>query len=86
MEEATQEVPEGYKGTPLSLADRWFIKWHGIGSAHQNLLFRCLGCRRILTHNSIKRGLCGCGINRVSPANPTWFELFRLYFLPWTVK
>ena len=80
------KIPEGFREAPLTWLDKWFIKWHGIGDGHQAMLYRCVGCRRIMTHTSISRGMCGCGINKVTATNPSWFELLRLYLLPWTVK
>lgn len=65
--------------------DRWFIYWHGIGGKDQYPVFRCQGCRRLITHNTIKQGMCGCGVNRVSPTNPTWWEQFKLFVLPFLV-
>ena len=79
------EVAEG-KTEAKDFFERWYVKWHGEGEPQQALLYRCLGCQRLLTHNIIKQGMCGCGANRLSPANPTYWQLFRLMCLPWTVK
>jgi hypothetical protein len=62
---------------------RWFIRWHGVGEAHQWDLYRCNSCSRLVTWNQIRKGSLCCA-RRIIPTNPTIFETFRLLVLPWT--
>jgi hypothetical protein len=71
---------------PQSKAERWFIWWHGEGAENQNLIYRCQGCRRLITHKAISKGPCGCGMNKIHPTVPSYWEQFKLIFLPWTVS
>jgi len=68
----------------MEYIEKWFVYLHGRGEAHQNLLYRCIACRSLVTWNKIKTGNVCCG-GRVSPAYPTLLERIRLFCLPWTV-
>ncbi|HYE89553.1 MAG TPA: hypothetical protein VEA38_00980 [Terriglobales bacterium] len=62
---------------------KWFLYHHGEGAPNQHDLYRCLGCRSIITHRIIGRGGCACGHAKLSPTNPTFFELLALLVTPW---
>jgi hypothetical protein len=62
----------------------WLTRWHGRGEAHQFDYFRCHGCRRIVTHQAIRKGGCPCDLsNKLSPARLRWWEKVRLVVAPW---
>jgi hypothetical protein len=67
-----------------NLLRRWFVHFHGEGEEQQQDLFRCLTCRRLVTHNRVRNGKMCCG-GRVSPTSPTVIETIRLFVLPWTI-
>lgn len=73
-------VIEAYLTLPLR---RWFIRCHGIGASNQDELYRCLGCRRIVTHRMIKGGGCRCGYAKIAPTNATVTETIALLVTPW---
>lgn len=62
---------------------KWFLYHHGQGAPNQDDLYRCLGCRGLVTHRIIRRGGCGCGYSKVSPTNPTVWEFLGLMLWPW---
>lgn len=62
---------------------RWFLHCHGAPAPNQDDLYRCLGCRALVTHNIIARGGCACGHSKVAPTNPTWLEFLGLMVTPW---
>lgn len=64
---------------------KWYIKWHGEGEPHQERIYRCQLCRRLMTWTKIRQGSCVCGTNRIVATYPTLWERFRLFCLPWTV-
>jgi len=61
----------------------WFIKRHGGGEAHQADVYRCMGCGGLLTHKNITAGAVCCA-GRVAPTNPSYWEIFKLFVLPWS--
>lgn len=61
----------------------WFLRCHGKGASNQDDLYRCLGCRGIVTHRMIAKGGCGCGHPKLSPTNPTTLEFVGLMITPW---
>lgn len=65
----------------------WFVRCHGEGMAHQYDVFRCEGCRGLVTHRLIKGGGCPKCLQgtRMRPAVLTVREKLRLLFAWWTV-
>lgn len=61
-----------------------FVRLHGEGEPHQADVYRCMNCRKIVTHNKIKVGDVCC-MGRVFPTSPSWTEKVRLLVLPWTI-
>ena len=71
---------------PASLIDRWLVRCHGIGAEHQEFLYRCEGCQRLMTWKKIRQGGCSCKSSlKIRPTTASWPEMFRLVVLPWTV-
>jgi hypothetical protein len=67
-----------------SFLRRHFVRLHGEGEPHQADVYRCQVCGSLVTHKKIAvADICCSG--RVVPANPTWFEKFRLLALPWSI-
>lgn len=62
-----------------------FVRWHGEGEAHQLDLYRCMGCRRIVTWNMIRSGERCCA-GRLAPTNPTFWETLGLFLAPWRYR
>jgi len=65
--------------------ERRFIASHGIGEENQALVYRCLGCRHLVTWKKIRLGGCGCGSNRIIPTRPYLLEWVKLFLFPWSV-
>lgn len=64
--------------------EAYLAGWHGRGEAHQYSYYRCLGCRRLVSWNQIRRGGCDCGMsNKLSPTNVRWWETAQLLLTPW---
>jgi hypothetical protein len=66
------------------LLRRWFVYFHDEGEEQQLDLYRCLTCGRLITHRKIKTNNLCCK-SRVSPTNPSFFEIIRLFVFPWSI-
>ena len=64
--------------------EAYLAAWHGRGEPHQWQMYRCHGCRRLVSWHQIRRGGCDCGMsNKLSPTNVRWWELAQLLLTPW---
>ena len=66
---------------------RYLAHFHGRGSEHQDMFFRCRRCSGLVTWNIIREGGCTCsGSAPMHPTNPKMTEWFKLFLMPWSVK
>jgi len=63
----------------------WFVKRHGKGFENQYLIYRCMGCKGLVTWNKISAGGCDCGTSRIVPTSPSIIEKIKLFLFPWSV-
>lgn len=63
--------------------------WHGTPDdpEHQVPYYRCLGCHKLVTWKSIRKGGCPCGMsNKIRPAVLQPWEKLRLLLAPWSYR
>ncbi|HEY4761879.1 MAG TPA: class I SAM-dependent methyltransferase [Thermoguttaceae bacterium] len=62
--------------------ERYFIRLHGRGEPHQELIYRCTNCHNLITWNKIRSGKTCCN-GKITPTNVGMWELCKLLLIPW---
>ena len=70
------------------IGDVWlrkrFVALHGEGEANQADFYRCQACGTLRTWKHIRAAKLCCQ-GRLVPAEPTAWETFKVFVLPWLV-